>query len=202
MRIRSLHILAPALALAVILPAEAFSQARGAARGGAPVARAAVTPGAAQRSGPAQRAEGPRDVRSSARSSVNPQGRGNVNGSNVNVGSGGNTVVVNNGRPMDQRRYGPPPPGYRPGGYYYGGGYYYEDDDNEFLEFVGKTAAVTAGAAIVGSVLTSKPTDSSGGDCKEQMSGGQVYLYCNGKYYQPVQTSSGTGYQVVNPPPK
>jgi hypothetical protein len=193
MRIRSLHILAPALALAVILPAEAFSQARGAARGGAPVARAAVGPGP----GPAQRVEGPRDVRSSARSSVNPQGRGNVN-----VGSGGNTVVVNNGRPMDQRRYGAPPPGYRPGGYYYGGGYYYDDNDNEFLEFVGKTAAVTAGAAIVGSILTSKPTDSSGGDCKEQMSGGQVYLYCNGKYYQPVQTSSGTGYQVVNPPPK
>ena len=119
-----------------------------------------------------------------------------------NVGSGGNTVMVNNGRPMDQRRYGPPPPGYRSGGYYYGGGYYYDDNDNEFLEFVGKTAAVTAGAAIVGSILTSKPTDSSGGDCKEQMSGGQVYLYCNGKYYQPVQTGSGTGYQVVNPPPK
>jgi hypothetical protein len=103
---------------------------------------------------------------------------------------------------MDQRRYGAPPPGYRPGGYYYGGGYYYDDNDNEFLEFVGKTAAVTAGAAIVGSILTSKPTDSSGGECKEQMSGGQVYLYCNGKYYQPVQTSSGTGYQVVNAPPK
>jgi hypothetical protein len=103
---------------------------------------------------------------------------------------------------MDQRRYGAPPPGYRSGGYYYGGGYYYDDDDNEFLEFVGKTAVVTAGAAIVGSILTSKPTDSSGGDCKEQMSGGQIYLYCNGKYYQPVQTSSGTGYQVVNAPPK
>lgn len=187
MRIRPIHLLAPALALAVILPAEAFSQARGGARGGAPVARAAVGPG------PAQRVDGPRDVRSSARSSVNPQGRGNVN-----VGSGGNTVVVNNGRPMDQRRYGAPPPGYRPGGYYYGGGYYYDDNDNEFLEFVGKTAAVTAGAAIVGSIVTSKPSS----DCQEQMSGGQVYLYCNGKYYQPVQTSSGTGYQVVNAPPK
>lgn len=197
MRIRSLHLLAPAMALAIMLPAEALSQARaGAARGNAPVARGAVNPG------PAQRAQGPLDVRSSAQRSVNPQGRGNVNGSNVNVGSGGNTVVVNNGRPMDQRRYGAPPPGYRPGGYYYGGGYYYDDNDNEFLEFVGKTAAVTAGAAIVGSILTSKPTDSNGGDCKEQMSGGQVYLYCNGKYYQPVQTGGGTAYQVVNAPPK
>ena len=144
MRIRSLHLLAPAMALAIMIPAEALSQARaGAARGGAPVARAAVNPG------PAQRAQGPRDVRSSAQRSVNPQGRGNVNGSNVNVGSGGNTVVVNNGRPMDQRRYGAPPPGYRSGGYYYGGGYYYDDDDNEFLEFFGKAAGVTAGAAIV-----------------------------------------------------
>jgi hypothetical protein len=112
-------------------------------------------------------------------------------------------VVVNNGRPMDQRRYGAPPPGYRSGGYYYGGGYYYDDrNDNEFLEFVGKAAVVTAGAAIVGSIVTDKPTQSNGSDCQEQMSGGQVYLYCNGKYYQPVQTGSGTGYQVVNPPPK
>jgi len=193
MRIRSLHLLAPALALAILIPAEALSQARaGAARGGAPVARAAVGPG------PAQRVEGPRDVRSSAQRSVNPQGRGNVN-----VGSGGNNVVVNNGRPMDQRRYGAPPPGYRSGGYYYGGGYYYDDrNDNEFLEFVGKAAVVTAGAAIVGSIVTDKPTESNGSACQEQMSGGQVYLYCNGKYYQPVQTGSGTGYQVVNPPPK
>ena len=197
MRIRSLHLLAPAMALAILIPAEALSQARGgAARGNAPVARAAVGPG------PAQRVEGPRDVRSSAQRSVNPQGRGNVNGSNVNVGSGGNTVVVNNGRPMDQRRYGAPPPGYRSGGYYYGGGYYYDDDDTEFLEFFGKAAVVTAGAAIVGSIVTTKPTESNGSDCQEQMSGGQVYLYCNGKYYQPVQTGSGTGYQVVNPPPK
>jgi len=197
MRIRSLHLLVPAMALAIMIPAEALSQARaGAARGGAPVARAAVNPG------PAQRAQGPRDVRSSAQRSVNPQGRGNVNGSNVNVGSGGNTVVVNNGRPMDQRRYGAPPPGYRSGGYYYGGGYYYDDDDNEFLEFFGKAAVVTAGAAIVGSIVTTKPTESNGSACQEQMSGGQVYLYCNGKYYQPVQTGSGTGYQVVNPPPK
>jgi hypothetical protein len=203
MRIRSLHLLAPAMALAIMIPAEALSQARaGAARGGSPVARAAVNPGPAQRAQAPQRAQGPRDVRSSAQRSVNPQGRGNVNGSNVNVGSGGNTVVVNNGRPMDQRRYGAPPPGYRSGGYYYGGGYYYDDNDNEFMEFVGKAAVVTAGAAIVGSIVTDKPTESNGSDCQEQMSGGQVYLYCNGKYYQPVQTGSGTGYQVVNPPPK
>ena len=43
MRIRSLHLLAPAMALAILIPAEALSQARaGAARGNAPVARAAV----------------------------------------------------------------------------------------------------------------------------------------------------------------
>ena len=109
----------------------------------------------------------------------------------------------NNARPPN-RPYGPPPPGYRPGGYYgNGGGYYYDDrDDNEFLEFVGKAAVVTAGAAIVGSIVTTKPTESNGSDCQEQMSGGQVYLYCNGKYYQPVQTGRGTGYQVVNPPPR
>jgi hypothetical protein len=208
MRIRSLHLLAPAMALAIMIPAEALSQSRaGGARGGAPAARpqAARMPANA---GQVQRVQGSRDVRSSAQRSVNPN-RGNMNNpnrGNVNIGSGGNTVVVrpgNNARPPN-RPYGPPPPGYRPGGYYgNGGGYYYDDrDDNEFLEFVGKTAAVTAGAAIVGSIVTNKPTESNGSDCSEQISDGQVYLYCNGKYYQPLQTGSGTAYQVTNPPPR
>ncbi|WP_448580400.1 hypothetical protein, partial [Thermaurantiacus sp.] len=48
-------------------------------------------------------------------------------------------VVVNPGRPGN---------GYYDNGRYYGPGHY-EDDDNDFLEFVGKTAAVTAGVAAV-----------------------------------------------------
>ena len=70
-----------------------------------------------------------------------------------------------------------------------------DDDDDDFLEFVGKTAAVTAGvsvvAAVIGSVVEDKPDD-----CQPVNAYGQSYLYCNGTYYQQVSQ----GYQVVAPP--
>lgn len=104
----------------------------------------------------------------------------------------GNTVVVAPGRPSN--------------GYYDNGRYYeprdWDDDDDDFLEFVGKTAAVTAGvgavSAIIGSIVQDKPSD----DCQETVSGGQTYLNCNGTWYAAVPPS-GSGqpqYQVVAPP--
>jgi hypothetical protein len=96
-------------------------------------------------------------------------------------------VVVNNGRPGN---------GYYNNGRYYGPGYY-EDDDNDFLEFVGKTAAVTAGvaavSAVIGSVVKDKPT---GSGCQESIQNGVPYVNCNGTWYQAVSQ----GYQVVPPP--
>lgn len=70
-----------------------------------------------------------------------------------------------------------------------------DDDDDSFIEFVGKTAAVTAGVAavtaVIGSIVKDKPDE-----CKPVVSGGQQYLLCNGVYYQQVSS----GYQVVTPP--
>jgi len=114
-------------------------------------------------------------------------------GGNNNIG---NTVVVAPNRP-------PPPRG---GNYYGGGGSYYgnndnwDNDDNDFAEFVGKTIAVTAGAAIVGSILTDKPSNKDGSECEQTISNGQVYMNCNGTWFQPVQSGSNVNYQTVNPP--
>lgn len=88
----------------------------------------------------------------------------------------------------------------RPGGGYYDGGRYHgrhdwDDDGDNFLEFVGKTAAITAGvsavSAIIGSIVKDKPDQ-----CSEPNAYGQVY--CNGVWYQPVPNNGG--YQVVPPP--
>lgn len=128
--------------------------------------------------------------RSNNKSNRNPNYHG---GGHNNIG---NTVVVAPNRP-------PPPRG---GNYYGGGGYYYgdrddwDDDDNDFAEFVGKTIAVTAGAAIVGSILTDKPTNNDGSECQQTISNGQVYMNCNGTWFQPVQMGSDVNYQAVNPP--
>lgn len=107
----------------------------------------------------------------------------------------GNTVVVAPGHPSN--------------GYYDNGHYHppqdWDDDDDEFLEFVGKTAAVTAGAsivtAVIGSVVNSKPQEAG---CKETISNGQAYVNCNGTWYQAVPPSGAAPapaqYQVVPPP--
>lgn len=96
----------------------------------------------------------------------------------------GNTVVVG----------GQPGRGYYDNGRYHGSPDW-DDNDNDFLEFVGKTAAVTAGvsvvSAVIGSVVSDKPDD-----CEPINVGGQPYLNCDGVAYQQVQG----GYQVVAPP--
>lgn len=122
------------------------------------------------------------------------QNRPNRGGNNITAG---NTVVVAPGRPSN--------------GYYDDGNYHpprdWDDDDDDFLEFVGKTAAVTAGVsavtAVIGSVVDSKPKDSG---CQETVSNGQTYLNCNGTWYQAVPPAGATAapsqpqYQVVAPP--
>lgn len=105
-------------------------------------------------------------------------------------GPDGNVVIVN-GRPGS---------GYYDNGRYYSHDRYYDDDDDDFLEFVGKTAAVTAGvsvvSAVIGSIVKDKPSD----DCQQQIQNGQVYLLCDGVWYTPAQTGGQTGYEVVAPP--
>ncbi|WP_416907395.1 MAG: hypothetical protein ACMVO5_10145 [Polymorphobacter sp.] len=125
--------------------------------------------------------------RSNARSNSNTRSNSNSRNSSRRGGNNvvaGNTVVVGGN------------PG---GGYYNGGNYYgsprYDDDDNDFLEFVGKTAAVTAGVAVVSAVIGDVVKDQPD-DCEPINVGGQPYLNCNGVAYQQVQG----GYQVVAPP--
>ncbi len=95
---------------------------------------------------------------------VNTNGRGNGNRNGYNNGGRDVVVVGNNGRNDWDR------------------------NDNEFLEFVGKTAAITAGASIVAAVVKDKPDG-----CTPVMSNGMQYQNCNGIMYQQVQG----GYQQM-----
>ena len=120
----------------------------------------------------------------------NPGNRpGNRPGRGGNVVAG-NTVVVGQG-------------GGR-GGYNhnYNNGHYnnnnWDNDDNDFLEFVGKTAAITAGVSVVAAVIGST-TNEKPGDCQQSMSNGQVYMNCNGTWYQPVMNNGQQQYQVIPP---
>jgi hypothetical protein len=92
----------------------------------------------------------------------------------------------------------------RPGpGYYDNGNYHHndwDDDDNEFIEFVGKTAAITAGISVVSAVIGSIVEDQPEG-CQPVVAYGTNYLYCNGTYYVQVSQNGTTAYQVVAPPP-
>ena len=189
-----LTISAAAFAVAVLDPVAAVAQPAGKAAAGK-----ARTPGAAKARPPANvtRPKPTQAGQAAQRPAPNRQPGANQNrpnrgGNNITAG---NTVVVAPGRPSN--------------GYYDNGNYHpardWDDDDDDFLEFVGKTAAVTAGvsavSAVIGSVVDSKPKDSG---CKETVSNGQTYLNCNGTYYQavpPAGAAAPTGqYQVVAPP--
>lgn len=188
---------ASAAVLAFAAPGLAAPQKPKAASHSGGNAKASRATPAAAKSGPTQA------KRSSARSSVNPsrdkRGGNDVNikkggGNDINVNKNNNVNVnVNNSHNRNDRRYGAPPPGYRAGGYYYGGHYYYDDDDG--LGFVGKVAVASTAALIVGAILTDKPDG-----CQESIHNGQPYLYCNGTWYQPMQSGSSTSYVVVNKP--
>jgi hypothetical protein len=149
--------------------------------------------------------------RSGAKSSVNRGGGGgggiaannnrpgnkpNRNGNKVVTG---NTVVVS-GQPNRGGYNNNYNNGYYSNGRYYNGSNgNWDNDDDDFLEFVGKTAAVTAGvsvvAAVIGSTTKEKPSD-----CQQTVSNGQVYMNCNGTWYQPIQSGGQTQYQVIAPP--
>jgi hypothetical protein len=122
----------------------------------------------------------------------NRPGNNNKRGNNVVAG---NTVVV--GQPNRG--------GYNGGGYYNNGRYYnnnngnWDNNDNDFLEFVGKTAAITAGVSVVAAVIGST-TNEKPDNCQQSMSNGQVYMNCNGTWYQPVTSNGQQQYQVIAPP--
>lgn len=182
-----------------LAPAEAASKRPGGtvATGRSSVSRPAARPAGASKQGrpqaSAQRAGGNSRNVSSNRSGSNTRNvssnRSGGNTRNVSSNRGGNTVVVDNSKTVVA--------GNNRGGYYDGRHYDndWDNDDNDFLEFVGKTAAVTAAvsvtAAVIGSVVNDKPDN-----CQQVVSGGQVYQYCDGTYYVPVSN----GYQVVAPP--
>jgi hypothetical protein len=121
----------------------------------------------------------------------NKPNRGGNN--NVTINNNNNVNVSGNNRGGGGRYNN----GYNNG--YYNNNGHWDNDDNDFLEFVGKTAAITAGvsvvAAVIGSTTNEKPSD-----CQETVSNGQVYMYCNGNWYQPIQSGSQTQYQVIAPP--
>lgn len=114
-------------------------------------------------------------------------------------GQRGNTVVVNNNKNVNVSGNN------RPGssGYYDNGRHYdndrYDDNDNDFLEFVGKTAAITAGVSVVAAVIGSS-TNEKPDDCQPVNANGTSYMYCNGAYYQQSGPVSQPTYTVVAPP--
>jgi hypothetical protein len=156
-------------------------------------------------------------ARGGAKTSVNRGGGGGGNYNKQNVSNnrpgkkpnrGGNNVTVNNtnnvnvsGNNRVPNRGG----NYNNGGYYNNGRYYngnsgnWDNDDDDFLEFVGKTAAITAGVSVVAAVIGSTTNQKPSG-CQETVSNGQVYMNCNGTWYQPMQTGGQTQYQVIAPP--
>lgn len=160
----------------------------------------ALAPVAAQ---PQYRNQNLGEPRGAARTSVN---RGNAN-------------VVNNNRPNNNRPNNNRP-GNRPGGNVNAGNTvivgqpnrgnpnwnnnnnnnnWNNNNDNSFLEFVGRTAAVTAGISVVAAVIGSVVNDRPDG-CQETVSNGQVFLNCNGTWYQPVTNNGQQQYQVIAPP--
>jgi hypothetical protein len=170
-------------ALALTLPALAPVQAgnrQAAAKYGKPTGSAKVNVNKPKASANYNRSAG----NNANRGNNKPGNQADRNRGKNNVVAG-NTVVV-----------GRPPAG---NGYYNNGNYNsrpdWDDDDNDFLEFVGKTAAITAGVsvvtAVIGSVSNEKPDN-----CQPVNANGRSYLYCNGTYYEQVSQ----GYQVVAPP--
>jgi hypothetical protein len=168
---------------------------------------AAARPAPSNRSGSANRANANQSREAQNRNAQNRNGQ-TTKDRNVNTANrqprpgqpgyrGPDNVVIVNGNPGN---------GYYDNGRYYNNNGYnnnydrYDDDDDDFLEFVGKTAAITAGvsivSAVIGDIVQDKPSD----DCQQQIQNGQVYLLCNGTWYTPVQSGGQEAYQVVSPP--
>ena len=125
--------------------------------------------------------------------SMNASRSGNVNrngnqirggNNNVNVG---NTVVVGGGNRGNFNN-----------GYHNNNGHW-DNNDNDFMEFVGKAAVVTAGVAVVAAVIGSTTTQQPA-NCQQSVSNGQVYLNCNGTWYQPMTSNGQQQYTVIAPP--
>ncbi len=193
-KFQSIVLLVGAATLALATPALSAPRGKGGG-GGRPAASGARSGGG----GGGNRGGGVnREVRSASNSSVNRGGNNNRRG-NTNVS--GNTVVVNKGNNRGGGGYNN---GYN-NGYHGGGGGYYNnghwEDDNDFGEFLGKTMAITAGAAIVTSIATSGgKTTNNGQECTQQISNGMAYVNCGGTWYAPVQNGTQTGYQAVPAP--
>lgn len=165
-----------------------------------PNTSAAARPAPSNRSGSANRSNTNQNRSAQNRNGQSTKDR-NVNTANRQPRPGQpgyrgpDNVVIVNGNPGN---------GYYDNGRYYNNNYNnydrYEDDDDDFLEFVGKTAAITAGvsivSAVIGDIVQDKPSD----DCQQQIQNGQVYLLCNGTWYTPVQSGGQEAYQVVSPP--
>ena len=126
----------------------------------------------------------------------NMAGGGNYGGNNRpgNKPNRGNNVVAGNTVVVGGGGRG----GYHNNGHYNNNGHW-DNDDNDFLEFVGKTAAITAGVSIVSAVIGSTVNDKPD-DCQQAMSNGQVYMNCNGTWYQPVMNNGQQQYTVIAPP--
>lgn len=172
-----------ALTLPALAPATAAANKKAASAYGKPTGGAKMNVNKPKPSGNYQRPAG-KSAGNATRPGSKPAKR--PGGSNVVAG---NTVVV-----------GRPPAG---NGYYNNGSYNnrpdWDDDDNDFLEFVGKTAAVTAGVSVVSAVIGSVVNDKPSG-CQPVVSGGVQYQLCDGVYYQAAPQAGPSAYQVVPPP--
>jgi hypothetical protein len=181
-KLASLAIAALALTLPALSPVQAGNK-NAAAKYGKPTGGAKVNVNKPKASANHQRPSGGQGSKANASKRPNSS---KPKGNNVVAG---NTVVV-----------GRPPAG---NGYYDNGNYNnrpdWDDDDNDFLEFVGKTAAITAGVSVVTAVIGSVANEKPEG-CQPVVSGGVQYQLCDGVYYQQIQQGGQPAYQVVSPP--
>ena len=187
---KNLALISGAFTLALGAPMASLSAApdrAGAQRGGAKSSVNRPPPqGGAKRSGGNN---GGNTYAGGNKPGVNKQGGKRPGGGGNNIG---NTVVVAPGHGGGNHNNG-----YNNNNY--NGNNNWDNDDDDFLEFVGKTAAITAGVSVVAAVIGSQTNQKPSG-CQESVSNGQLYMYCNGNWYQPIQNGSSTSYQVVNPP--
>ena len=91
------------------------------------------------------------------------------------------------------------------GGYYYGGHdrydhhrdrYWNDRDDDDFWEFLGAAAIVSAGITVIGSATSEPPSET----CVERVVNAYTYLECGERWYVRVKENDRVMYQQVRSP--
>ena len=74
--------------------------------------------------------------------------------------------------------------------------YWRDDDDGDFWEFLGATAAISAGIALIGAATSDPPS----GSCSERKVDDYTYLQCGDRWYIRINEGGAIKYQQVERP--